>query len=267
MTNLVSLRLLDAAVTLGRPSALPPNLTRLEAQLNADGGGEWAVHLAGCRRLREVQLTVPRCESDVDPARLIQGIAQKVTGLETLIIDLDDSNDQALLDRFGDAMYGPVGGLGTGEPLDENELMHMSAILPSNNREPAVHRITPPPNMGALSGLQHLDVSGWWLGVSLEAHWRALGGCSSLRSMSGLHAEVAPPAGVTFPHLTELDVTTSTSPGDTLALLGAFPALETVELTVMPTGSGVDAVSVVLATSAGHLYSCPCAHCASAAPM
>jgi hypothetical protein len=90
--------------------------------------------------------------------------------------------------------------------------------------------------MGALSSLQHMYVCGWWLVATSERRWRALASCSSLMRLSGLHVSVPPPAGLTLPHLTELEVTSSTSPGDTLALLGALPALQTLHLTVVPTG-------------------------------
>jgi hypothetical protein len=49
---------------------------------------------------------------------------------------------------------------------------------------------------------------------------------------------------VTFPGVTCLEVTTSTSPGDTLALLAAFPALEGLRLNMVPIAIGPDEVSV-----------------------
>jgi hypothetical protein len=112
--------------------------------------------------------------------------------------------------------------------------------------------MVPPPNMGALSNLQHISTSRWgdehqwWLVVSSEHTWRALAGCSSLRSLAELHASVPPPAGVTFPHLTRLEVTTSTSPGDTVTLLGAFPALKQLQLTVVPRSDAADEVGCSL---------------------
>jgi hypothetical protein len=107
---------------------------------------------------------------------------------------------------------------------------------PDNTLYTSSYVIVPPPNMGELTSLQQLYLNNWWLVVSSERYWRALAGCSSLRSLKELHASVAPPAGVTFAHLTWLNVTTSTSPGDTVILLGAFPALEVLWLTVAPRG-------------------------------
>jgi hypothetical protein len=127
--------------------------------------------------------------------------------------------------------------------VDAEALKQLPLILNGDVLDAALHAIIPPPNLSALSSLQVLDVSGWWLVATSERYWRTLAGCSSLRSLHGLHASVPPPAGVTFPHLTFLEVTTSTSPGDTLALLGAFPALEGVRLTVVPISSGADEVS------------------------
>jgi hypothetical protein len=241
MTNLVSLQLLDADIAEDAhtecPCALPPNLTRLEATL---AYGEWADHLAGCKQLRELQLTVPFCYMMVYPTVLIQGFAEQLTGLVKLSIAVDDSNPEGQMEqRFAE-------GLCEDSPEDwgvvEEEIMQLP--LGGDYYLPAPYVLIPPPKLSALSSLQHLDVGSWWLAAPSERHWRVLGGCSSLRSLSGLHASVPPPAGVTFPGVTRLDVTTSTSPGDTLGLLGAFPALEELGLTLVPTDSSPDQVNL-----------------------
>jgi hypothetical protein len=260
MTNLLSLQLMEADIEGGGRSVLPPNLTRLEAVLSSSATGDWAGQLAGCKQLREVQLTVPWCEMDVYPTVLIQGIAKQLTGLVKLGIGMiGDSEDEGeMMDRFAEALF-------YNSPEDWGveviDLLQLPLAVYGDVYQPAPYVIIPPPNMGTLSGLQHMGVSGWWLAVSSERYWRVLAGCSSLRSLSGLHASVPPPAGVTFPHLTRLVVTTSTSPGNTVTLLGAFPALETLHVTVVPTDSGPDEVSVVLATGARHHLLLVCSPC------
>jgi hypothetical protein len=236
MTNLVSLELSRADVQLGAPCALPPYLTRLQLRTDPSGVGNWGVHLAGCKQLRELQLDVPWGKVAVHPTLLVQGIAEQLTGLVKLGIGLntdedEDDEPEDVLDHVLAAAEGEVA-------AGPDDISQLPLAIAGGSAEPGLHVVAPPPNMGALSGLQHMNVSGWWLVAISERYWRVLASCSSLRSLSGLHASVPPPAGVTFPHLTQLEVATSTSPGDTLALLGAFPALERLGLTVVPTVSG-----------------------------
>jgi hypothetical protein len=89
MTNLVSLRLFGADVAVGAPCALPPNLTKLNVDMEMFGVGNWVVHLGACQRLRELQLTMCWREFPVHPTRLIRGIAQQLTGLVKLRVALD----------------------------------------------------------------------------------------------------------------------------------------------------------------------------------
>jgi hypothetical protein len=248
MTNLVSLKMTDAAVEEYGPCALPPNLTRLEAAWGwyVEGKGDWVEHLAGCSRLQELQLMLPWGDSQVYPTRLIQELAGHLTGLVKVRLDIDDSfNEAADYWYQQDLFHNSPEEWG---PIDVAEFMRLpfeASGQYGGGVLPMAYVLIPPPNLSALSSLQHLDVGRWWLAAPSEHFWRVLGGCSSLRSLRGLHASVPPPAGVTFPHLTRLFVTTSTSPGDTLALLGAFPALEELTLSVVPTSSGSDEVSAV----------------------
>jgi hypothetical protein len=97
------------------------------------------------------------------------------------------------------------------------------------------HIVVPPSNLRDLSSLQHLRIDeGWWLLANIERHWRALADCVALQSLRNVHTCTPPPAGVTFPGVTRLVVTTGTSPGDTLSVLGAFPALRELELVLVP---------------------------------
>lgn len=76
--------------------------------------------------------------------------------------------------------------------------------------------------------------SSWWLLCSAPHHWAALAGCTALRRLRELHASQPPPAGLSFPHVTRLDLIVGTSPGDTVTVLGAFPALEELRLKLAP---------------------------------
>jgi hypothetical protein len=206
-----------------------------------------AVHLAGCKQLRELQLTVPWCEMFVYPTGLIQDFAEQLTGLVKLSIDIDDSNDEEstegkLMDRFGEDLFrdSPE----DWGPIVLADIKRLPLVLAGEVYNVTSNILIPPPNLSTLTSVQQLHVSGWWLVATSEHQWRVLAGCSSLQSLRGLHASVPPPAGVTFPGVTQLEVTTSTSPGDTVVLLGAFPVLREVALTMVPTDSGADEVSM-----------------------
>jgi hypothetical protein len=234
MPNLVSLKLSSLEAGGRLPCALPPNLTRLEMESCCDSSGPWDEHIGQCQHLKELELG--HCsEINVHPTLLVQSLAAaELTALTQLKLELFEAVEENAEARLADALHTMFAraGIQQGEWGDW-------APNPPLNRENGFDVVdacvmVPPPNMGNLSTLQHLNIDGWWLVVSHEVHWRALAGCSSLKSLQGLHASVPRPLGVIFRHLTRLEVTTSTSPGDTVTLLGAFPALQQLELTVAP---------------------------------
>jgi hypothetical protein len=175
---------------------------------------------------------------------LLQSIAGQLTALQRLRIERDFAGSMVEVEDSRDILAEVMFEMQMiADPEEDEEIVLNWVPVPPLSghqlyEEAAAYTyvIVPPPNMGALTSLQQLDLQDWWLVVSSERTWRALAGCSSLRSLKELHASVAPPAGVTFPHLTRLEVTTSTSPGDTVTLLGAFPALHNLQLTVAPRG-------------------------------
>jgi hypothetical protein len=133
------------------------------------------------------------------------------------------------------------------EAIEDGEQEREWQVVPPLGRAQGIawpydYVVVPPPNMGGLPALQHLQMDGWWLVLSSERYWRALAACHHLQTLPELHVSVPPPAGVTFPGVTRLQVTTSTSPGDTLALLGAFPALKELEMRVVPNDAGATEV-------------------------
>jgi hypothetical protein len=243
MTNLVSLHLEGWELDDSMPPGLPPNLTRLELFTRPGEWAGWDRHVGNCRQLRVLVMPMSRTlDVTSHPSVVLQSLAPHLTALQRLVIsqgELDDEEDVG--NEPWDCLEGAV-----------HEMMHVAGssqaglrngswwpvdlpLGPAHGyRHPDSAVVLPPPNMGALLNLQHLDFTNWWLVVSSDHYWRALGGCSSLRSLRELHVSWPPPAGVTFPHLTRLEVTTSTSPGDTVTLLGAFPELRTLQLKVAP---------------------------------
>jgi hypothetical protein len=243
MTHLVGLRLRSMDVSIPLPCALPVSLTRLELEWCWLGSAGWAAHIAQCQQLRELHLEASGVTVNSHPTVVLQGLAEQLTGLVKLRLWQDGVEQVGGQQRLQEALSQMQDVAGMDAP-DQAEWWPMAPLTAAlGHSEPEAHVMVPPPNMGGLCNLQHLTLTNWWLVVSSEVHWRALGGCSSLRSLGDLHASVPPPAGVTFPHLTRLEVTVSTSPGDTVTLLGAFPALQELQLTVAPRGTAVNKVS------------------------
>jgi hypothetical protein len=236
MTNLVSLTLKGFPVGEQLPSVLPPALTRLELQdFPARASNSWRramFHVACCQQLEELVLEGDHSrDPHQHPTLALQAIADDLFGLRQLHIPR--SAGCRVEDHSGAMLPVMLSAAGLDAEQVGDDWTPMPPLIGfPGYQDVDAYAVVPPPNMGALTSLQHLTLTNWWLVVGSEATWRALGGCSSLRSLAELHASVPPPAGVTFPHLTSLKVTTSTSPGDTVTLLGAFPALREVELMV-----------------------------------
>jgi hypothetical protein len=278
--NLVSLKLYEVYLAAGHTSCvLPPQLTSLHLDhcwLNSNG--DWMEQVVQCGQLQKLWLEGDGFDASNHPTLLIEAVAAGLTGLMQLQISRDGEDAweddgfrlQAALrqmrQRAGfpailqDDPWPPAWPLG--DAVDWVE-------------DPAGFVVVPPPNMGALVNLQHLSLDCWGLLVSTDQYWRALGGCTSLRSLAELHASVPPPFDVTFPHLTRLEVTTSTSPGDTVTLLGAFPALRELELSIAPKGDGADEVGcpvpekqsgVHVLQSLASCLAAPCVHVLHVSP-
>jgi hypothetical protein len=247
MPHLLSLELQGMVVNEDLPCALAPNLTHLrmhDCWRNGDDG-DWWEHVAGCQHLRTLIVEGELAGLiTLHPTMLLQSIAGQLTALQRLRIERDFAGSMVEVEDSRDILAEVMFEMQMiADPEEDEEIVLNWVPVPPLSghqlyEEAAAYTyvIVPPPNMGALTSLQQLDLQDWWLVVSSERTWRALAGCSSLRSLKELHASVAPPAGVTFPHLTRLEVTTSTSPGDTVTLLGAFPALHNLQLTVAPRG-------------------------------
>jgi hypothetical protein len=246
MRHLVDLQLRN--INLSRasgPCVLPPNLTRLELQLVCWVGAEgWSRHVAACRQLQELYLVTNEDDLHTHPTLVMQALSGQLSQLKKLYVDGDEVATEWGYEQLEEvmALLAPAGdGNGSDQDEaghdDEEEDLHDLPQLPLGEdqgyTEVDGYVAVPPPNMGGLPALQHLEFEEWWLVLSTQRHWRALAACRHLQTLPELHVSVPPPAGVTFPGVTRLEVTTSTSPGDTLALLGAFPALKELELDVV----------------------------------
>jgi hypothetical protein len=283
MTNLVSL-LLNVVSLIAHDGSpvLPPNPTSLHLEWCwGRTVGDWPEQIVQCQQLKELHLKGTGDDIHSNPSVLIQEFAKHLPGLVGLQLTRPEGSERGGPRRLADAIAHMRQRAGRFWHGTEEEWTPVWPLGRAGWRSvPEAYIVVPPPNMGALSSLQHLRLTDWALVASSERYWRALGGCSSLRSLFELHTTVAPPAGVTFPHLTELDVTTSTSPGDTLALLGAFPALRELELTVAPTGAAAEVGVMPAGTVHGtrklllhmlvrslHLVHCCCQHQADCGRM
>jgi hypothetical protein len=207
----------------------------------------WEQHVAGCRHLQELHVATNIVDITTHLTMVLRALAGTLTQLRTLwvteedieqfwgmqhlemVIDmlLDALPDADSDDSDGEEQWWPRPPLGQAQGFDN----------------PEGYMAVPPPNMGGLPALQQLRMRGWWLVVSSKRHWRHLAACSSLRHLSNLHTTVPPPAGVAFPGVTQLEVTTSTSLGDTLTLLAAFPALKELKLDVVMQAVSANEVS------------------------
>jgi hypothetical protein len=207
------------------------------------GTAGWAAHPAQCEQLQELHLEASGATVNSHPTVLLQEVAQQLTGLVKLRLWQDGVEQVGGQERLQNALSRMQQVAGIDGPNQAEWWPVAPLTAAQGHPELEAHIMVPPPNMGALCNLRQLELTEWWLVVSSERTWRVLGGCSSLRKLSALHTSVAPPAGVTFPHLTRLEVTTSTSPGDTVTLLSAFPELEDLCLTIAPGDTGGHEVS------------------------
>jgi hypothetical protein len=239
MPNLVSLELTMLQLYHEEPGTLPPHLTRLTLKGCYSGWSGWGPPVGSCQQLRELSIeTMGDVESH--PTVLLLGVADQLTGLVNLTLWRSSEAWKWGPGTLNEAIAAVQQQLGEDE--DDSSLQPSAPLTIAHGYpHPEACIMVPPPNMGALCNLQKLHTWNWWLVVSSERYWRALAGCSSLRSLEDLHASVPPPAGVAFPHLTSLKVTTSTSPGDTVTLLGAFPALRELQLTVAASSQALTA--------------------------
>jgi hypothetical protein len=246
MPNLVSLRLVKTYLRAGGiVFVLPPNLTSLHLEHCWESKVDWRQHIVQCSRLEELCISGDAYDIHSHPISMLQAFAGQLTGLVQLSILREEVEERWGAERLHETLA----------------LMHQEAGAPWNQQQveewwppvwplgaegplqdPKAYIVVPPPNMGSLVNLQHLNLQGWALLVDADNYWEALAGCSSLRSLSELHVGWPPHAGITFPHVTGLEVTSNTTPRGTLALLGAFPALEELQLTLAPLGAVADQV-------------------------
>jgi hypothetical protein len=120
----------------------------------------------------------------------------------------------------------------------------VAPLLPAIDGIPAWYAATYlmlPPGLPSFSSLKVLQLPNmgsepWGLLCGAPHHWEALAGCTALQRLEGLHASQPPPEGVKFPGVTRLEAAVGRA-GDTLRVLGPFPALRQLKLDVVLSGS------------------------------
>jgi hypothetical protein len=242
ISNLVSLQLHSGDLKPPGPSALPPNLTRLVLDACCVGQDSRVQHVAGCRQLQELHVIAHDSHIYTHPTLVMQALAGQQLQLRKLCARLQNPGTAwgpGALRLVMEELKKDEAGSGDededGEEGEEEEDWWPQLPLGADQGwpDPEGRVAVLPTDMGRLSSLQHLEFEGWWLVLSSDPCWRALGACHQLVSLPELHVSSPPPAGVTFPGVTRLEVTTSTSPGNTLDLLAAFPALKELKLDVV----------------------------------
>jgi hypothetical protein len=244
LPHLVSLQLrgVDLCNTPA-PCALPPNLTRLELQGGCTLGRQgWTQHVAGCKQLQELFVVITNGgDLHTHPTLVMEALAGQLTQLRKLVVEGEDLEcewgRQQLVDVLGQLQQDAAAQQDADSDNEDGgnvagwavQLPQLAVGEGQGWEVPEAYVAVPPPNMGDLSALQHLE----WLVLSTDAYWRDLAACRQLQTLPELHVSAPPPAGVTFPGVTRLEVTTSTSQGDTLVLLAAFPALKELKLDVV----------------------------------
>jgi hypothetical protein len=215
------------------PLVLPPHLTRLEVLVPDCRPGRFWRHIAACTGL--VSLTVHTESSSGaaadHPSWMLHQLAISLPNLQHFTLDgfgrcaehtlpqvlgllaATEAGQQQQQEQGWD--WEDLTGLGLGPGTDFKSVM------------------VPPPNMGAFTVLRTLEFPTCY-GYSFRCfgphHWHALAGCKRLQQLRGFEAWGVPPAGVKFLGVTNLEVLVSHPLRDTVAVLGAFPALQQLEL-------------------------------------
>jgi hypothetical protein len=243
MTHLVSLQLQGLVSAPAGPCVLPPNITRLELQSSYWYGPSWLVQAWQCQQLRELHLDSP----PENPTLVLEALAPHLQHLVKLSVPRSETARLVMQEQHLIKMVSSL--LNRAGVVGEEQQQDWQLKVPLGCAQgiawPDSYVVLPPPNMGGLPALQHLELEGWWLVLSSSGYWRALGACHQLVTLPEMHVSAPPPAGVTFPGVTRLEVTTRTSPGDTLTLLAAFPGLKELEMKVVPAEDAGDEVRLL----------------------
>jgi hypothetical protein len=228
------------------PQVLPPNLTRLEVSVPACQLGAFWRQVAACSLLVELEVyqEVEEPTAADHPSWMLCILAEHLHHLKKLVL-------QGRAWRQHPVNYMPevLLALASTEAGQQQQQEHgcdwqQPPVLVFGGERDLCNVVVPPPNMGSFPALQDLQVpftwlDGWWLLCSAPHHWRALAACTALQRLESLQASCPPPAGVKFAGITFLLTAVGTSPGDTIALLGAFPALRELELKLCPAPAAV----------------------------
>jgi hypothetical protein len=224
------------------PLALPPNLTSLHMwRMDCYAGALWR-HIAACSALEELRLPVAGPSPITHPTWALKELAGSLGRLKRLTISWEPLRKGCPTRRLGrllGLLYMPehLFDMGDHQAAAAALRLAVAAGMPATGMDLSVsdqHAMPLPPNMARCSSLEVLELPGvlhssWWLICAMPQHWVDLAGCTALRQLQGLHASQPPPAGVSFPCVTRLEVVVA--PGDAVQVLAAFPALRELKIT------------------------------------
>jgi hypothetical protein len=212
------------------PLVLPPNLTRLEVAVPSCRPGMFWRHMAACSQLVSIRVWEYYVDAAADhPSWMLCRLADSLRNLRHFTIDGFGKTDTSFLP----AVLGKLARTAAGQQQQEEQGWDWAGLAAPGLGATAAYNtvVVPPPNMSGLVALQTVTFTyGYELRCCGPHHWRALAGCKQLQQLSGLEAWAVPPAGVKFPGVTDLRILVSTPPGDAVTVLGAFPALQKLQL-------------------------------------
>jgi hypothetical protein len=211
------------------PLVLPPHLTQLEVCVPQCEPGMFWRHIAACRQLLNLTVHHEFVVAAADHTSwMLYCLADGLPHLQHLTIVGDGHAAEEILQEVLDLLAG------TQEAQQQQEEQGWDwedLAAPGLGTTRAFEWVVvPPPNMGRLTSLQTLHFTFCSrLRCCGPHHWHALAGCRSLQQLHWAEAWAVPPAGVKLPGVTDLQIGVFPS-SDTLAVLGAFPALQQLEL-------------------------------------
>jgi hypothetical protein len=210
------------------PLVLPPHLTRLEMLVTDCEPGAFWRHIAACSQLVDLTVNLDIASVPEDhPSWMMCCLAGSLPHLQHFTVMWHGSEGSEVTQ----GVLGLLADTEEAQQQQEEQGWDWEDVTAPGLGWASV----PPPNMGGLTALRtlHFPLS-QPCGCCSPHHWHALAGCRSLQQLYGLDAWAVPPAGVKFPGVTDLKMLVSTPLGDTVAVLGAFPALQKLWVVLHP---------------------------------
>jgi hypothetical protein len=218
------------------PPVLPPHVTRLEiaCQPWCLPGMFWR-HIAACTGLVSLRMHIQFHTTALQhPSWMLHQLAGSLGCLEDLYLAGDHARFVAKEPPHLPEALGLLAATEAGQQQQEEQGWDWEDLAAPGLGATARYNfvVVPPPNMNSFAALHTLKVESWWLRCCGPHHWYALAGCRGLQQLQWLDAWAVPPAGVKFPGVTNLKLLMSSPTHGVSAVLGAFPALQQLQLKV-----------------------------------